>query len=83
MQLIDIYYQMTPFNEESVIKAFNGALNSDMPIEAKVLFAQRKVEFLEDLGSIVTRYGICALPLSSATFEIPLPFAFFLIIINY
>lgn len=51
MQLIDVYYQSTPFNEEGVIHAFNMALNSGMPAETKAVFLRRKIELMEDLGS--------------------------------
>lgn len=38
-------------NEAEILACFDRALNSSMPIESRLLFSQRKVEFLEDFGS--------------------------------
>ncbi|XDV41067.1 hypothetical protein PO909_010004 [Leuciscus waleckii] len=38
-------------NEPEIIACFDRALNSSMPLESRVTFSQRKVEFLEDFGS--------------------------------
>ncbi|KAG7508498.1 pre-mRNA-processing factor 39 isoform X1 [Solea senegalensis] len=38
-------------NEAEILACFNRALNSQMPLESRLVFAQRKVEFLEDFGS--------------------------------
>ncbi|XP_008283678.1 pre-mRNA-processing factor 39 isoform X1 [Stegastes partitus] len=38
-------------NEAEILACFDRALNSPMPIESRLLFSQRKVEFLEDFGS--------------------------------
>lgn len=38
-------------NEAEILACFDRALNSQMPIESRLIFAQRKVEFLEDFGS--------------------------------
>lgn len=38
-------------NEAEIIACFDRALNSPMPLESRVTFSQRKVEFLEDFGS--------------------------------
>jgi len=50
MQLIDVHYQCTPFNEDGVIHAFDAAIHSAMPPETKAVFLRRKIELLEDLG---------------------------------
>ncbi|CAN9507709.1 unnamed protein product [Ophioblennius macclurei] len=38
-------------NEAEILACFDRALKSPMPIESRLLFSQRKVEFLEDFGS--------------------------------
>ncbi|XP_028461093.1 pre-mRNA-processing factor 39 isoform X1 [Perca flavescens] len=38
-------------NEAEILACFDRALNSQMPLESRLLFCQRKVEFLEDFGS--------------------------------
>ncbi|XP_077056177.1 pre-mRNA-processing factor 39 isoform X2 [Siphateles boraxobius] len=38
-------------NELEIIACFDRALSSSMPLESRVTFSQRKVEFLEDFGS--------------------------------
>ncbi|XP_069014620.1 pre-mRNA-processing factor 39 isoform X2 [Embiotoca jacksoni] len=38
-------------NEAEILACFDRALKSPMPLEARLLFSQRKVEFLEDFGS--------------------------------
>ncbi|XP_070843114.1 pre-mRNA-processing factor 39 isoform X1 [Chaetodon trifascialis] len=38
-------------NEAEILACFDRALKSPMPLESRVLFCQRKVEFLEDFGS--------------------------------
>ena len=38
-------------NEVEILACFDRALNSQMPIESRLVFCQRKVEFLEDFGS--------------------------------
>ncbi|XP_066532185.1 pre-mRNA-processing factor 39 [Hoplias malabaricus] len=38
-------------NEAEILACFDQALNSPMPLESRVTFSQRKVEFLEDFGS--------------------------------
>ncbi|XP_038583103.1 pre-mRNA-processing factor 39 isoform X2 [Micropterus salmoides] len=47
-------------NEAEILACFDRALNSPMPLETRLLFSQRKVEFLEDFGSdinvLVTAY---------------------------
>ncbi|XP_042359219.1 pre-mRNA-processing factor 39 isoform X2 [Plectropomus leopardus] len=38
-------------NEAEILACFDRALQSQMPVESRLLFSQRKVEFLEDFGS--------------------------------
>lgn len=38
-------------NEAEILACFDRALQSPMAIESRLLFCQRKVEFLEDFGS--------------------------------
>ncbi|CAL8394432.1 unnamed protein product [Arctogadus glacialis] len=38
-------------NEGEILACFDKALNSSLPLESRLLFSQRKVEFLEDFGS--------------------------------
>ncbi|XP_029352866.1 pre-mRNA-processing factor 39 isoform X2 [Echeneis naucrates] len=38
-------------NEAEILACFDRALNSPMPLESRLLFSQRKVEFLEDFGT--------------------------------
>ncbi|KAL2082145.1 hypothetical protein ACEWY4_021963 [Coilia grayii] len=40
-------------NEADIVACFDRALSSPMPLEARLTFSQRKVEFLEDFGSDV------------------------------
>lgn len=43
-------------NEEHILSCFDRAVNSSLPVETRISFSQRKVEFLEDFGFDVTRY---------------------------
>ncbi|XP_043075024.1 pre-mRNA-processing factor 39 isoform X2 [Puntigrus tetrazona] len=38
-------------NEAEIMACFDRALSSSMPLEQRVIFSQRKLEFLEDFGS--------------------------------
>ncbi|KAM8826905.1 pre-mRNA-processing factor 39 isoform 1-T1 [Synchiropus picturatus] len=40
-------------NEAEILVIFDRALKSQMPLESRLLFAQRKVEFMEDFGTDV------------------------------
>lgn len=44
-------------NEGNTMSCFERALRSPLPDEAKLLFSQRRVEFLEDFGSSIHRWG--------------------------
>ncbi|XP_064185347.1 pre-mRNA-processing factor 39-like [Anguilla rostrata] len=47
-------------SEEQILSCFDRALSSPLPLESRLTFSQRKVEFLEDFGSdvnmLVTSY---------------------------
>lgn len=47
--------QKSPIDEASVLAVFDQFLQQDFDPEMKVVFAQRKVEFLEDFGSDIVR----------------------------
>lgn len=52
LQLIDMALQRDKINEEEVIKMMDGFLaRENLDPDQRVLFTQRKVEFLEDFGS--------------------------------
>lgn len=54
LALIDLAYTAPVFNERSVIEALNEVLESDqLSDEDKLRFSQRKLDFLEDLGTDV------------------------------
>lgn len=38
-------------NEAEILASFDRALMSALPLDSRLLFSQRKVEFLEDFGS--------------------------------
>lgn len=56
LQLIDMGLQLNPLDENNIISIIDQFLSRDTDPEQKVLFAQRKVEFLEDFGSDILRY---------------------------
>lgn len=58
LQLIDMGLQQNPLDEDSIISIIDQFLSRDTDPEQKVLFAQRKVEFLEDFGNDILRYVI-------------------------
>ncbi|VDK82708.1 unnamed protein product, partial [Litomosoides sigmodontis] len=54
LALVDLAYTAPLFNERSVIEALNEVLESDqLSDEDKLRFSQRKLDFLEDLGTDV------------------------------
>ena len=55
MQLLDVELHIHPLNAENVIKIFDAAIATKaMPSRQKLLFSQRKIEFLEDFGPNVS-----------------------------
>ncbi|XP_006811650.1 pre-mRNA-processing factor 39-like, partial [Saccoglossus kowalevskii] len=56
LQLLDLEFQSNFQNEEAVLALFERILNNkNVSIDSKVLFSQRKLEYLEDFGSDVTK----------------------------
>ena len=55
LQLIDVEFHQPVTDESSMLAVFDCAINSDLALEQRVEFSQRKVEFLEDFGSDVGR----------------------------
>jgi pre-mRNA-processing factor 39 len=53
LQLVDVHYQQNPVNEAEITKIMDRAIEVLEDTEQKVLFAQRKVEFLEEFGSAI------------------------------
>jgi len=49
LQLVELKMSVKPLNEKSVIQIFNDILSmSSVNLEQKILFSQRKLEFMED-----------------------------------
>uniref|UniRef100_A0A3P8ZYS7 Pre-mRNA-processing factor 39 n=1 Tax=Esox lucius TaxID=8010 RepID=A0A3P8ZYS7_ESOLU len=42
-------------NEADILACFDRALNSPLPLDSRLTFSQRKVEFLEDFGSDINK----------------------------
>uniref|UniRef100_A0A0N5ARA7 Suf domain-containing protein n=1 Tax=Syphacia muris TaxID=451379 RepID=A0A0N5ARA7_9BILA len=56
LTLLDLKYTVSPLNEDDVLAAFDYALSSDsLSVENKLRFSQRKLDFLEDLGTSITK----------------------------
>lgn len=56
LQMIDLAMQRVPLDEEEVVQILDGVIDKeDLDAEQRVLFAQRKVEFLEDFGNTPKR----------------------------
>lgn len=57
MQLADLGYEQSPPSEAEVLEAFELATGSSSQLSAadKLIFLQRKLEFLEDFGSDVLK----------------------------
>ena len=55
LQLLDIELHIHPLNPEAVIQLFDMAISAKtMPGRQKLLFSQRKIEFLEDFGTNIS-----------------------------
>lgn len=53
-QLVELTLMLQPLDEEECLKIFNEAIgNETMDLEYRRIFAQRKIEFLEDFGSSI------------------------------
>lgn len=55
LQLIDMCLQKSPVDEEKIIGILDKFLEKEGDAEQKVMFAQRKIEFLEDFGTTIAR----------------------------
>jgi len=55
LQLIDMGLQKNPIDEERIVAILDQFLDKDSDLEQKIMFAQRKIEFLEDFGSSVEK----------------------------
>ena len=55
LQLVDVEYQKSTVDEQAMLKLFGRAIDGPLPTEHRVAFSQRRLEFLEDFGSNVTR----------------------------
>merc|ERR1712048_172920 len=54
-QLLDVELHIHPLNAENVVKILDAAITTKaMPSRQKLLFSQRKIEFLEDFGPNVS-----------------------------
>lgn len=47
--------ERTPMNETAIIDILDQAIARDGDPEQKIMFAQRKLEFLEDFGNDIMR----------------------------
>uniref|UniRef100_A0A8C6WRA0 Pre-mRNA-processing factor 39 n=1 Tax=Neogobius melanostomus TaxID=47308 RepID=A0A8C6WRA0_9GOBI len=57
LNLLDLEYNGdVTQNQAEILACFDKAIKSPMPLESQLLFAQRKVEFLEDFGTDVNVY---------------------------
>lgn len=54
LQIIDLALQRSPVNDSEVLEVLEGFMSQEgLDVEQKLLFAQRKVEFLEDFGNSI------------------------------
>uniref|UniRef100_A0A0M3IV78 Tetratricopeptide repeat protein n=1 Tax=Ascaris lumbricoides TaxID=6252 RepID=A0A0M3IV78_ASCLU len=57
LALIDLAYSAPIFDENAVLDALDSALNCEyLSNEEKLRFSQRKLDFLEDLGTDINKY---------------------------
>merc|ERR1719186_841067 len=54
IQHVDLLLNSTPMDVPEVVAVLDKALQQEFPDKHKLLFSQRKVEFLEDFGSDIT-----------------------------
>ena len=54
-QLIDLEFQQSIVNEDEMIKHLDAALAANISAEDKVLLSRRKMEFMEDFSTDVTK----------------------------
>ena len=56
LQLIDVEYQRSIVNETAMTLLFDRAINGELAPEHRLTFSQRKLEFLEDFSSSISRW---------------------------
>ena len=56
LQHLDLLLNTTPVDVPAAIAVLDKALEQEMPDKHKLLFSQRKVEFLEDFGTDIAAY---------------------------
>lgn len=54
LQLLDLEYQAQPINQETMLETFKFIINSEIPLQTKIKFSQRRIEFLEDFGNDIS-----------------------------
>ena len=55
LQQLDLLINTTPMEVEAITDVFQKALEQDFPDKHKMLFSQRKLEFLGDFGTDITK----------------------------
>ena len=55
LQLLDMEYQAQPINQETMLETFKFILNSEISLQTKIKFSQRRIEFLEDFGNDISK----------------------------
>lgn len=55
LQLLDLEYQAQPINQETMLETFKFILDSEIPLQSKIKFSQRRIEFLEDFGNDISK----------------------------
>ena len=55
LQLIDVEYGKSKVSEAVMAELFDRCIRSELELEHRVAFSQRKLEFLEDFGSSADR----------------------------
>ena len=53
--MLDLEYQQANVDESQVNLVFDKALDSSLELEHRVAFSQRRLEFLEDFSSSISR----------------------------
>ena len=57
LQMIDIEFESDSCREEKVLELFDQVLrNEDLSAESKIVFSRRRLEFMEDFSSDITKY---------------------------
>ena len=71
LQLLDIQMHQQPLNPKSILSVFESVLkNEDLPLKHRLLFTQRKLDFLEDFGDSVADLSRVQAEISKLKLEI-------------